>query len=75
MPTERIGDYPDSNAWTMPGGRMKRCHDPDHNLPTDQHLAPGIYRHTCPTCGRQREFTVHPVMRAGYPLDFELESP
>ena len=36
------------------------CRDPDHRAPKFVALAPGIYEHTCPSCGEKTVFTVDP---------------
>lgn len=38
------------------------CVHPEHNPPTHQVFEPGVYRHTCPACGRVQVFTVQRVM-------------
>lgn len=36
----------------------ERCLSPEHNPPNMVVLSPGVYRWTCPTCGKSRVFTV-----------------
>lgn len=36
----------------------KPCLSPEHNPPGMIVLEPGVYRHTCPSCGYTFEFTV-----------------
>ena len=38
------------------------CVHPEHAPPSNIVLAPGTYRHTCPSCGRQRVFTVPQIV-------------
>lgn len=51
MPTEKIGEIP----------KEAICTDREHSPPQHQVFKPGIYKHTCPTCGQVRVFTVQPV--------------
>lgn len=50
MTTKRIGDLPPSPT----------CRDPQHEPSNMQALAPGVYSHTCPSCGVECKFTVRP---------------
>ena len=34
------------------------CFDQEHNPPMHMVYEPGTYRHTCPTCGNVKVFTV-----------------
>lgn len=34
------------------------CMSPEHNPPNMIVLPPGVYRHTCPSCGNTVTFTV-----------------
>jgi hypothetical protein len=49
MPTERVDD-----DWEPPSP----CYDPDHAPATMIVLKPGLYKHTCPSCGRVITFRV-----------------
>ena len=46
MPTVKIADAP------------KFCRDPNHEPPSHMVYDPGVYRHTCPSCGATVTFTV-----------------
>ena len=45
MPTVRIRDIP------------KQCNHPEH-FPHKEEFEPGVYRHTCPECFKEKEFTI-----------------
>ncbi len=51
MPTKKIADLP----------RQQYCRHPEHNPPSMIVLPPGIYEHTCPSCGRRVTFRVEPL--------------
>lgn len=34
------------------------CSNPEHNPPSHIVLDPGIYEHTCPSCGKTEQFEV-----------------
>jgi len=48
MPTKKIADLPKSST----------CTHKDHDPPMYQHFEPGIYEHTCPSCGKTTRFTI-----------------
>lgn len=48
MPIRKIADIP----------RVKKCRDPDHEIPNMICLEPGIYEHECPSCGKKTTFVV-----------------
>lgn len=55
MPTRKIADIP------VP------CRDSEHNPPAHQVFEPGIYEHTCPSCGKVTRFTIQRTWcEAGY---------
>ena len=67
MPTERIGDVPESKASNKWVREAETCHDPDHS-PANMIVRPhGRYKHTCPSCGKVSEFTVMPTSFSAYP--------
>lgn len=37
------------------------CRHPEHNPPNMIVLPPGVYEHTCPSCGAKKIFTVNRV--------------
>ena len=41
------------------GDVQRPCFSPEHNPPSMIVLAPGIYRYTCPACGKQVTFPVY----------------
>ncbi len=47
MPIRKIADLPET---------PDRCTDSDHHLPFHIVLEPGIYEHTCPSCGKRTVF-------------------
>jgi hypothetical protein len=49
--TRKIADLPDENI----------CRDPEHDPPSMMVFKPGVYEHTCPTCGHVTEFTVRGI--------------
>ena len=49
MPTRKISDLPEFG---------RPCHDPDHGIPNHAVFNPGIYEHTCPSCGEKKQFIV-----------------
>lgn len=49
MPTKRIAELKES--WAP-------CRDPEHDPPTMVVWEPGVYEHTCPSCGKRQVFTV-----------------
>lgn len=51
MPTRKISD--DASAWVKPP-----CPDREHNPPTMRVFEPGLYEHTCPTCGKTQKFRI-----------------
>jgi hypothetical protein len=53
MPTRKISDLPIA----------KPCRDPDHRPATMVVRPPGIYEHTCPSCGQSFTFVVPPGPR------------
>lgn len=57
MPTKKISDLP----------RDMTCRDPSHKAPTMMVYEPGVYRHTCPSCGASYTFTIAPPMLSGHP--------
>jgi hypothetical protein len=48
MPLEKIGETT----------KIRFCRDPEHHPPNMIVLEPGVYKHTCPTCGQSMTFTV-----------------
>ena len=48
MPTRKIADIE----------QPKRCLHPEHDPPMFQVFDPGLYRHECPSCGRQVIFVI-----------------
>lgn len=48
LPTKKIDDQVTTAA----------CRHPDHDPPKLIVLEPGLYEHTCPGCGRKRNFRV-----------------
>jgi hypothetical protein len=55
MPTKKIADLP----------RQQYCRHPDHNPPSMMVYPPGIYEHTCPSCGHRVVFRVEPMICGG----------
>ena len=55
MPTKKIADLPS----------FRRCRHPEHKPPTMVVWEPGVYEHTCPSCGDVTRFIVseRPSMR------------
>jgi hypothetical protein len=49
--TSRIADAPEDEASAAP------CEDPKHFVP-EKKRKPGVYLHTCPTCGLPKRFRV-----------------
>ena len=47
MPTKKIADPP-----------LPPCRDSEHNPPSMMVFEPGVYEHTCPTCGQKMVFRV-----------------
>ena len=55
MPTRKISDLP----------KQETCRDSEHDPPKHMVYSDGVYEHTCPSCGRVKQFTVrNPVYRA-----------
>ena len=48
MPTRKIADIP----------KDKTCHDENHDPPSMRLWEPGVYAHTCPSCGNVQTFVV-----------------
>ncbi len=48
MSTRKIADLP----------LVERCRDREHNPPSHMVFQPGIYEHTCPSCGNVIQFVV-----------------
>jgi hypothetical protein len=48
MPTRKIADLPNHDT----------CRDPAHDPPTMMLFEPGVYEHTCPSCGHATRFVV-----------------
>lgn len=45
--------------WIPPSAQQsQRCYDMSHEPPKHMALAPGSYRHTCPSCKRVVDFVV-----------------
>lgn len=40
------------------GNLPKACNHKEHNPPTHQHFAEGVYEHYCPACGKRKVFIV-----------------
>lgn len=53
MSTQRIGDLPEHRLV-----EFKPCTHPEHLPHSHVVLPPGVYRHTCPSCGDSFEFSV-----------------
>lgn len=61
MPTEKIADFDpckDNGTWRP---LRKVCRHPEHDPPTMMVFSPGVWKHTCPACGRSTTFTVYPT--------------
>jgi hypothetical protein len=54
MPTKRIGD--------LPKPKYPFCTHPEHNPPSHWAPHPGLYEHTCPSCGHTIQFVVGGVL-------------
>ena len=50
MTLEKIKDVP------------RPCFHPEHNPPAHIVLEPGVWRHTCPCCGKKTEFVVQAIV-------------
>jgi hypothetical protein len=50
MSTRKIADLP----------KRFHCNDRDHNPPIMRVYSPGVYEHTCPSCGKTITFTIYP---------------
>lgn len=59
MPTRKIADLPKRDV----------CRDPEHAPSRFACFEPGVYIHTCPTCGHDLEFVVPegPTLRGALP--------
>ena len=53
MPLRKIRDLSPS-PWAQPGP----CRNPDHEFPSMIVLAPGVWEHECPGCGRVTQVVV-----------------
>lgn len=51
MPTKKIGEL-------TPLPKSVTCRDREHNPAGMRVYSPGIYEHTCPSCGHVTRFTV-----------------
>lgn len=58
MSTIRIGDAPPEPGTKKIAEPPERCRDPEHEPAKHRVYTPGVYQHTCPTCGAQVTFTV-----------------
>jgi hypothetical protein len=48
MPTRKIGEVVET----------RRCYDTSHDPPSMMVWEPGVYEHTCPSCGKKQTFVV-----------------
>lgn len=56
MPTKKIADLPKyTSEWH---GIKERCRDREHNPPSMVVYEPGVYEHTCSSCGNKQTFVV-----------------
>lgn len=60
MPTKKIADLP----------TLRGCRSPQHQPPAHESLPPGVYEHTCPSCGHQVRFRVDPPIGLAEPDAF-----
>ncbi len=51
MPTRKIRDLPKSET----------CRHPEHNPLGMMVFEPGVYEHTCPSCGKKVQFVVRGI--------------
>lgn len=52
MPTKKIEDFKPQDI----------CRHPEHLPPTMMVWEPGVYEHTCPSCGKVTRFTVPQII-------------
>ncbi len=56
MPTRKIADLPGHKSEEV-------CLHPEHKVAPMQVFPPGIYEHTCPSCGKTYTFAVGVVSK------------